>query len=310
MTVPTYDQFIEPILRFLAENPDGVSAKLAHDAAALALGLTDEARLERLASGVQQVYKNRAGWAHDRLKRAGISSAPKRGFWRLTAEGILFAHQNAAPLSADIIQKLALDFTSIKLKANAIVDDSSTQAATFKAAKVTALASPDDQLEMAVAELRKSVTSELLEILALTSASFFERVVLDLLHAMGYGANRTDLQQVGGPGDAGIDGVISLDKLGLEKVYVQAKRWKDTVGRPELQAFYGALAGQKARKGVFITTSLFSNQARDYAKSVEGMVLIDGPRLTGLMVDFGVGVSAQVVKIPKVDSDYFDENTA
>lgn len=306
MTVPTYDQFIEPILRFLAKNPDGASAKMAHDAAATALGLTDEDRLLVLTSGTQQVYKNRAGWAHDRLKRAGLSSSPKRGFWKLTPEGTNFAKLNPGPLSPEATQKLAMDFIGVKLKA----PESADGVALVLTPNSSPVASPDDQLEIAVSELRKSATSELLELLASTSPSFFERVVLDLLHAMGYGANRTDLQQVGGPGDAGIDGVISLDRLGLEKVYVQAKRWQENISRPHLQAFYGALAGQKARKGVFITTSLYSTQARDYAKSVEGIVLIDGPRLAGLMIDFGIGVSARVIKIPKIDSDYFDENSA
>lgn len=308
MTVPTYDQFIEPILRFLAKNPDGAPAKLAHDAAASALGLTDEDRLQMLTSGAQQVYKNRAGWAHDRLKRAGLSSSPKRGFWKLTTAGTTFVNTHAAPLSPELTQKLAMDFIGVKLKASGSTDESSVS--TLPAATIPPVASPDDQLEIAVAELRKSAASELLEILASVSPSFFERVVLDLLHEMGYGANRADLQQVGGPGDAGIDGVISLDRLGLEKVYVQAKRWQENISRPHLQAFYGALAGQKARKGVFITTSLFSTQARDYAKSVEGIVLIDGPHLAGLMIDYGIGVSARVVKIPKIDSDYFDENAA
>jgi restriction system protein len=307
MSVPSYDQFIEPILRFLAKNPDGAPAKLAHEAAASALGLTDEDRLQMLTSGTQQVYKNRAGWAHDRLKRAGLSSSPKRGFWKLTSDGLTFAKTQAAPIAPELIQKLAMDFIGVKLKPAGPTDDSPSST---PSAPVPAVASPDDQLETAISELRKSATSELLEILASVSPSFFERVVLDLLHEMGYGANRTDLQQVGGPGDAGIDGVISLDRLGLEKVYVQAKRWQENISRPDLQAFYGALAGQKARKGVFITTSLFSNQARDYAKSVEGMVLIDGPRLAGLMIDYGIGVSARVVKIPKIDSDYFDENAA
>lgn len=306
MTVPTYDQFIEPILRFLAKNPDGASAKAAHEAAASALGLTEEDRLQLLTSGTQSVFKNRAGWAHDRLKRAGLSSSPKRGIWKLTAEGLAFVNAHGAPLSAQQTQKLAVDFIGVKLKIPGESEDLSVPAASPSVAP--SVASPDDQLEVAVAELRKSATSELLEILATVSPSFFERVVLDLLHEMGYGANRTDLQQVGGPGDAGIDGVISLDRLGLEKVYVQAKRWQENISRPHLQAFYGALAGQKARKGVFITTSLFSTQARDYAKSVEGIVLIDGPRLAGLMIDYGVGVSARVVKIPKIDSDYFDEN--
>ena len=309
MTVPTYDQFIEPIMRFLAKNPAGSPAKLVHDAAASALGLTDADRLELLTSGTQQVYKNRAGWAHDRLKRAGLSSSPKRGFWKLTPEGATFAKTQTAPLSPDLTQKLAMDYIGVKLKHPGSTEESLPGTAPALGGTVVAtVASPDDQLEIAVSELRKSATSELLEILASVSPSFFERVVLDLLHGMGYGANRSDLQQVGGPGDAGIDGVIALDRLGLEKVYVQAKRWQENISRPHLQAFYGALAGQKARKGVFITTSLFSNQAREYAKSVEGIVLIDGPRLAGLMIDYGIGVSARVVKIPKIDSDYFDEN--
>jgi restriction system protein len=200
-----------------------------------------------------------------------------------------------------------MDFIGVKLKVTGAPEEPSTPS---PAAVGSLVASPDDQLELAVSELRKAATSELLEILATGSPSYFERVVLDLLHEMGYGANRADLQQVGGPGDAGVDGVISLDRLGLEKVYVQAKRWQENISRPQLQAFYGALAGQKARKGVFITTSLFSNQARDYAKSVEGIVLIDGLRLAGLMIDYGIGVSARVVKIPRIDSDYFDENAA
>lgn len=307
MTVPTYDQFIEPILRFLAANQEGTPAKAAHDAAASALGLTDKDRLQMLASGSQLIYKNRAGWAHDRLKRAGLSGSPKRGFWKLTTEGMAFVKANPLPLSADQTQKLAMAFIGVQLKAPGVLEEPSIQTKiTPEAQTVT---SPDDQLEFAVAELRRVSTVEILEILSTVSPSFFERVVLDLLHGMGYGANRADLLQVGGPGDAGIDGVISLDRLGLEKVYVQAKRWQENISRPNLQAFYGALAGQKARKGVFITTSLFSAQARDYAKSVEGIVLIDGPRLAGLMIDYGIGVSARLIKIPKIDSDYFDENT-
>lgn len=131
----------------------------------------------------------------------------------------------------------------------------------------SAVASPDDRLDEALSELRRSVAAELLESLGSVSPSFFETIVLDLLHRMGYGASRADLQRVGGSGDGGIDGVISLDKLGLEKVYVQAKRWQGTVGRPEVQGFYGALAGQRANKGVFITTSGYTSQAIEFAKS-------------------------------------------
>ena len=133
---------------------------------------------------------------------------------------------------------------------------------------------------------------------------------MELLHQMGYGTSRTDLQRVGGVGDGGIDGVISLDKLGLEKVYVQAKRWQQTVGRPEVQGFYGALAGQRATKGVFITTSAFTPQATDFARSMERIVLVDGRRLAELMIDYEVGVNARTIKVPKLDSDYFDEESA
>lgn len=148
---------------------------------------------------------------------------------------------------------------------------------------------------------------ELLDVVGSSTPKFFESLVLDLLHAMGYGTNRSDLQRVGGSGDGGIDGIISLDRLGLEKVYVQAKRWQNTVGRPEIQGFYGALAGQRANKGVFITTSSFTPQAVDFARSVERIVLVDGTRLAELMIEHAVGVTHRVIKVAKLDSDYFED---
>ncbi len=170
-----------------------------------------------------------------------------------------------------------------------------------------ASASPDDRLEAALAELREAVSAELLEALSQVTPQYFETIVLDLLHRMGYGTSRDDLQRVGRTGDGGIDGVIALDRLGLEKVYVQAKRWQSTVGRPEIQGFFGALAGQRAKKGVFITTSTFSQQATEFARSVEGIVLVDGEKLASLMTEHEVGVSLRPLKVPKLDSDYFEE---
>lgn len=303
MAVPTYDKFIEPVLRYLESHPEGVQAKEAHEAAATALNLSDDDRAERLPSGTQSVYKNRAGWAHDRLKRAGYSSSPKRGFWILTPEGSAFASKYPSEIPDEIIENIATGFSSVRLRpmpnegevnAHIVSDHSGTE-------------SPDDRLESAVKELRSTVASELLQILATVSPTYFETIVLDLLHRMGYGASRNDLQRVGGSGDGGIDGIISLDRLGFEKVYVQAKRWQTNVGSPELQAFYGALAGQRAKKGVFITTSSFTSQAVAFAKSVEGIVLIDGNRLADLMIDHEIGVTLRPVKVPKIDSDYFDE---
>ena len=310
MTVPTYDQFIEPILRYLAEHPEGVAAKDAHEAAAVALQLSVEDRAQLLSSGVQRMYKNRAGWAHDRLKRAGLSSTPKHAFWRPTAEGLAFIKAHPLPFSGDAVQTLAMGFLGVKLKAQTAIGVAVVATPIQLSTQPVSVASPDDQLGQAVADLRQTAINNLLEILATVSPGFFETIVLDLLHRMGYGANRTDLQKVGGSGDAGVDGIISLDRLGMEKVYVQAKRWQQVVGRPDLQAFYGALAGQKAKKGVFITTSAFTAQAKDFVKSVEGIVLVDGQRLSELMIECELGITSRTIKIPKIDSDYFDEEAA
>ena len=307
MSVPTYDLFIEPVLRFLAAHPEGISAKQAYEAAADALGVSDEDRQELLPSGAQPIYKNRAGWAHDRLKRAGLSSSPRRGTWKITPAGIEFVASHPEPFSAQTSTELAMGYIGIKLRPQPESGLTPEQSPIDLLNTSSTVASPDDRLGEALRELRQTAESELLELLGNVSPSFFETIVLDLLHAMGYGTSRSDLQRVGGAGDGGIDGVISLDRLGLEKVYVQAKRWQSSVGRPDLQAFYGALAGHKARKGVFITTSTYTAQAIEFSKSVEGIVLIDGLQLASLMIDHEVGVNSRVLRIPKIDSDYFDE---
>ena len=303
MPVPTYEKFIDPILRYLATNPDGAPARNVYDAAAAALQLSDTDRQELVPSGAQATYKNRAGWGHDRLKRFGLSTSPRRGFWQLTPKGSDFVRQHPAPLSVEIITEIANIANEVRLR-----DPREPEAPPISIE--APIATPDDRLGEALAELRAAVVRELRETLAQVSPAFFETIVLDVLHRLGYGASRSDLQRVGGAGDGGIDGVISLDKLGLEKVYVQAKRWQNSAGRPEIQAFYGALAGNRARKGVFITTSVFTQQALDFARSVEGIVLVDGPRLAELMIDYEIGVTARTLKIPKLDSDYFDEESA
>lgn len=303
MAVPTYDKFIEPVLRFLAEHPEGMPAKDAHDAAADRLGLSESDRAQVLPTG-QAIYKNRAGWAHDRLKRSGFSSSPKHGIWKVTPEGQAFASEHVGPLSDKLVEKLARSHLNVPISSLTTGQDPADSPPELVDDDVQ---SPDDRLQVALYEIRSTVASELLERLLGVSPKFFETVVLDVLHKLGYGTSRSDLQQVGGSGDGGIDGVISLDRLGLEKVYVQAKRWQSSVGRPEIQGFYGALAGQRANKGVFITTSTFTAQAIQFAGSVERIVLVDGVKLAQLMMDHEVGVSSQIVKLPKIDSDYFDD---
>lgn len=308
MAIPTYDRFIEPILRFLAANPDGVPAKVAHESAADALNLSDSERQQLLPNVQQLVYKNRAGWAHDRLKRAGLSSSPRRGYWKLTDKGIAYAASHITPLSNEEVQKLAFEFLHIKLKPdgenNREIDKGNEEQSEIQLSHTK---SPEERISDAISEIKATVVSELRESLKNVSPAFFESIVLDVLHKMGYGTSRTDLIRVGGTGDGGIDGVISLDRLGLEKVYVQAKRWQQNVGGPEIQAFYGALAGQRATKGVFITTSSYTKAAIDFARQVEKIVLIDGDKLAELMIECEVGISSKLVKVPKLDSDYFDE---
>jgi restriction system protein len=217
-----------------------------------------------------------------------------------------FAGKHPAPLPSDIVETLAQTNVDVRLRPLAAGPSSSPQDPPVVPA-IAVTASPDDRLDSALAELRTTVAAELLEVLGQASPKFFETIVLDLLDKMGYGASRSDLQRVGGAGDGGIDGIISLDRLGLEKVYVQAKRWQNTVGRPEVQAFYGALAGQRANKGVFITTSSFTPQAVEFARSVERVVLVDGARLAELMIDHEVGVTLRPLRVPRLDSDYFEE---
>ncbi|AKV04344.1 Mrr restriction system protein [Labilithrix luteola] len=306
MTVPTYDQFIAPLLHYLAQRPDGVRTADAHEAIANALGLTPDDRAQRVPSGVQPIYKNRNGWAHDRLKRAGLSTSPRQGFWRLTPDGQKYAAANRT-LSDEELDRLSNVDRSLRLRPKKDATDDAASTPEL-GSTTSAKASPEERIEAALAELRDSVGRDLLENIGRAPPEFFEQLVLDLLHAMGYGTSRAALQRVGGSGDGGIDGIISLDRLGLEKVYVQAKRWKNTVGSPEVQGFMGALQLQAASKGVFITTSAFTRDAKEAAARARGsIVLVDGAQLSTLMMDHGVGVSHKALRVPKVDGDYFED---
>lgn len=213
MSVPTYDQLIEPVLRFIAALPGGATAGEAHEAAALTLGLSEAQRQETIASG-KATYKNRSGWAHDRLKRANYSSSAKRGYWQLTDTGRAFAQANPAPLSADQVEHRAVNFMSVKLKTapDAASLDESNDTSTPIAQTDLATSSPQERLNQAILTSRTSVAGDLLDSPLQASPTRFKHIVLDVLHSLGYGANRQALRKVGG-----IDGVISLDALELEK---------------------------------------------------------------------------------------------
>lgn len=301
MAIPTYDRFIEPILRFLSHHPDGAATGDVYEAAARACGLTAEDRKAILPSGKQEVYRNRIGWAHDRLKRAGCSQSVRRGWWQLTEAG----------------RKLALQYPNGLPEAEVarIADHDGEPGAAVVTQPVAAneprTVSPRERIDLAASELRESAARELLEFLVQGPPLLFERVVLELLYKMGYGQSREALLHTGRTGDGGIDGVVSLDRLGLENVYVQAKRWApgNTVRAPQIRDLIGALSTHGATKGVLMTTSTFTEEARRTAAGARTahIALVDGERLAELLIEHEIGVSHEIVKIPKIDTDYFED---
>jgi restriction system protein len=309
MPVPTFDRFIEPLLRFLAEHPEGVTTAKAHEAVAARLQLSESDRAERLPSGIQPVFKNRNGWAQDRLKRAGLSESPRYRFWRLTKEGLAYASAHPSLTESEVEEIANVERSSrLREKKDSASDGNEAARSVAIENESSGKYGPEERIDAALAEIRESVAHDLLQRIAAAPPEFFENLVLDLLLAMGYGADRSALQRVGGSGDGGIDGIISLDKLGLEKVYVQAKRWQNTIGSPQIQTFMGALHLQGASKGVFITTSSFTRDAKDAATKARGtIVLVDGAQLTSLMMEHGVATSHKALKIPKIDNDYFED---
>lgn len=267
---------------------------------AKALGLTDEQKALRIPSGRSQVYRHRSGWALNLMKNAGLVESSARNNWAITESGRRYLIEHPTELtSADVteLSKLA--------KSEVGGSDNVPESLPEPQDELT----PLEQIQVGLQALQRSIADEILLRLRGADPTFFEQVVLDVLHKMGYGATRDALQQTGRSGDGGIDGIISLDRLGLEKIYVQAKRWQDTVGRPTVQAFFGALSGRRATRGVLITTSSFSREAREYAASVsDSLVLVSGQRLAQLMIEAGVGVSLEVLHIPEIDSDYFSDD--
>lgn len=303
MNLPTYDQFISPLLMVLQEAPEGLRAREAQDQVAARVGLTPEHREQELPTGKSR-FRNRISWAHDRLKRGRFCASPRRGQWMLTEAGKRLAAEHPKGLPDPLVRSIANAD-----KGSTVPKPTDPETPPLPLDPVD-LRSPEERIDDALIELNVSVAHELLEAITQSSPEFFERMVLDLLLGLGYGTQRDDLQHTGRGGDGGIDGIISLDPLGLEKVYVQAKRWTSgTVGRPEIQGFFGALAGRRAAKGVFITTSSFTRDASEYAAQVsDSIVLIDGDRLTALMIENGIGVSVQrSIRLVRVDSDYFED---
>ncbi|QYJ99358.1 restriction endonuclease [Shewanella alkalitolerans] len=303
-TIPSYEEMMPVVLKVLADGQLKSLRQITEEASA-AYGFTNEQLALTLPSGKQTYVYSRVGWAKEYLVKAGLLEQPSRGICSITERGRATLRSNQKVNNQYLSQfdefvqykQMSNQATSqsSKAKSSETVDDSSL--------------TPSEQISKAFSALNSALADELLGQIHSVSPKFFEQLVVDLMLAMGYGGSQKDAGQATQyTNDGGIDGIIKEDKLGLDSIYLQAKRYRDnTVGRPDIQAFAGALDMHRARKGVFITTSSFSKDAREFVSMIEKrIVLIDGRELAALMIEHNVGVSTrELYAVKAIDSDYF-----
>ncbi len=307
MAIPGFQAIMLPLLKFTADGKEH-HIREAIDILPEVFGLSEQEKRELLPSGNDVIFGNRVKWSRSYLLKAGLLESTKRGYIRITKRGLEVLGENPGEMNIKFLEQIpkfaewkSSFVKSIKVKAG--VPISETVANEER--------SPEELLEYGYLRMREELAKQMLTQVKEASPSFFERLVVELLVKMGYGGSMKDAGEVvGKSGDGGIDGVIKEDRLGLDIVYIQAKKWGDApVGRPKLQEFVGALKGQRANKGVFITTSSFTREAEDYVSKIDSkVVLIDGAYLAELMIDYDVGVSRGAsYEIKRIDSDYFSE---
>lgn len=300
MAIPDFQSLMLPLLALLGDGKEHYNADIYVNLANL-LGLTGEEQKLLLPSGRQPIFTNRTAWAKSYLKQAGLVTSPRRGCYTITARGKDVLTRNVSRIDIAYLMQFE-EFRRFREKRdelNEILPPTEGEK------------TPQEYIELGYQKLLQDLTADLLTQIKSCQPRFFEHLVMDLLLAMGYGGSRKEAGEVvGGASDGGIDGIINEDKLGLDVIYIQAKRWEGPVGRPEIQKFAGALLGKKANKGIFITTSSFTGEAEDYARSIGSkIVLITGSRLAQLMIEHDVGVTtAQTYEVKRVDTDYFLED--
>jgi restriction system protein len=305
MTVPDFQTLMRPLLQQYA---GGDEKQIADARAELAreFDLSDEDLAEQLPSGLARTFDNRVGWAATYLHRTGLLARPRRSVYAITERGRDLLAANPDRVDLGVLSQFPEfhEFRKARGRRRRRAPDSTVELVE------TTSATPEELIEAAYQELRQALIGEIQERIAAMSSTAFEDLVLDVLYGMGYGDGTEHSRlRTGASGDAGIDGVIREDRLGLDVVYVQAKRWEATVGRPVVQAFVGALQGARASKGIIFTASNFSSDAEAYAASVSPrVILVDGERLAELMIDHDVGVSVrETYPVKRVDSDYFGD---
>jgi restriction system protein len=301
MAIPDYQSAMLPLLQFASDGQEH-SLREAIERLADHFNLTESERTELLPSGQQATFTSRVGWAVTYMKKACLLGATRKSHFKITERGFAALHQKPTSINVKFLKQYP-EFVEFQAKRN---DSDKTVVTPATETEQT----PEESIEIAYQNIRSDLAIELIQQIMNCSPTFFEQIVVDLLVKMGYGGSRKDAgQAVGKSGDGGIDGIIKEDRLGLDVIFIQAKRWEGTVGRPEIQKFVGALQGQRAKKGIFITTSAFTNDATQYASMIENkVVLIDGETLARLMIDFNVGVSlGRAYEIKRIDSDYFTD---
>lgn len=301
MPIPDFQSVMRPVLVAVSDgNPHAMSAVL--DEVSQHFGLAEEERAQRIASGTQTVIKNRVGWARTYLNKAGLLTIPGRAMIQITERGQAALQQCPERVDVRYLKSFPefVAFHTVKATEEQPAAD-----------EISADATPDEQIAQAHQSLLDALTDELQQAIQDATPVFFEQLVVDLMIAIGYGGSRKEAgQATKATGDNGIDGIIKEDKLGLDTIYLQAKHWKNTVHRPEIDKFIGALTRAHAHKGVFITTSEFSSGAREAATGLAmNMVLIDGKELASLMIEHNLGVTTkEVYAIKQLDTDYFNED--
>lgn len=299
MAIPDFQTIMLPLLRYFSDGQEHSNQELM-DKLAKEFSLTEEELNALLPSGKQTVFYNRVGWARTYLTKAGLLEMSRRSYYRITDRGRQVLGRNPSRIDMKFLEQFPeyiefRDRESGRRKSKETIAEVSEK-------------TPEEILEDAYEEIRYGLAQDLLGLVKQSTPSFFERLVVELLVKMGYGGSRRDAARaVGQVGDEGIDGIIDEDKLGLDSIYIQAKKWDNVVGRPEIQKFVGALMGKRAKKGIFITTSSFSADAVNYVSSIDTkIVLIDGKRLAELMIDYDVGVTTVTsYQLKRIDSDYF-----
>ena len=306
MAIPDYQTLMLPVLKVAASGE--TSVPLTAEIIADEFGLAAEEREELLPSGKQRLLHNRIHWAKFHMSKAGLIDSPKRGVFRVTDTGLALLATNPPNIDVNTLK----NYPSFKEFYNQSSAGSSAGQIKIEHEATASDATPEEQIDGAHLLITNALKADLLTRVIKQPPAFFEYLIVQLLVAMGYGGSHEDAaRQLGKSGDGGIDGVIDEDRLGLDRIYVQAKRYgpNTSVGRPEIQGFVGSLVGLGASKGVFVTTSTFSKQAQDYAKGLQHrVILIDGYRLTELMIEFNVGVRlSRTIEVKKLDEDFFDE---